>query len=134
MLSYTATWEELRRQRRRMLTLGASVQGSRRAEDRLTIEFAPELDKRLRHAIDRALAHGEGRAIVLIGIQDVDDAVIAAAEARMLRTIRPSDLIGRLSRERFAVLAATSGGLDHAERLAVRLAGRLREPFNVGGK
>src|SRR5256885_11982449 len=49
MLSCTATWEELRCQRRRMLTLGASVQGSRRAEDRLTIEFAPELDKRLLH-------------------------------------------------------------------------------------
>ena len=89
---------------------------------------------RLSNAMERALAHGEGRAVVLIELQEVEDPVVAAAEARIVRTVRPSDMIGRLRRDRFAILAPTRGGLEHAQRLADRLSDRLGEPFHVGGK
>ena len=100
---------------------------------------APGFDRivdsdRFSNAMERALAHGEERAIVLIDLQGPEDAVVAAAEARILRTIRPSDLVGRLGRDRFAVLATTNGGFAQAKGLAIRLAQRLGEPFNVGGK
>jgi GGDEF domain-containing protein len=85
-------------------------------------------------AAERALAHGEGRGVVLIEVDGADDAVMLAAEARIVRTIRPSDLLGRLTRYRFAVLARTDGGPEQVGRVATRVATRLGEPFNVGGR
>ena len=89
-------------------------------------------------ATERALAHGEDRAIVLIQLDGAPDAVVAAAEARLLRAVRPGDLVGRLGPDRFAVLAETSGGRNAGARvtrsLASRVAARLSEPFHVGGE
>jgi GGDEF domain-containing protein len=85
-------------------------------------------------ATNRALAHEENRAVVLIRLTGAPEAVIAAAEARIVRTIRPSDLLGRLGHDRFAVLTAQGGGRAGAERVAARLAHRLIEPFHVGGE
>ena len=79
-------------------------------------------------AADKALAHGDGRAIVLIGLGSDDDAIRAAAETRIIRAIRPDDLLGRLDDGRLAVLTE----MDGAARVAIRLGDRLREPFNVG--
>jgi GGDEF domain-containing protein len=78
-------------------------------------------------ATERALAHGDPRAIVLIELGS-DDAVRAAAEARILRAIRPNDILGRLDDGRLVVLTE----MDGAARVAIRLGDRLREPFNVG--
>ena len=80
-------------------------------------------------ATERALAHGEQRAIVLIEL-GADHAVQAAAETRILRAIRPDDLLGRLVDGRLAVLTE----MDGAARVALRLGDRLREPFNVGAE
>jgi GGDEF domain-containing protein len=85
-------------------------------------------------AANRALAHDEDRALVLIKLAGAPEAVIAAAEARILRTIRPADLLGRLGDDRFAVLTEAAGGRAGAERVAARLAHRLIEPFHVGGE
>jgi GGDEF domain-containing protein len=85
-------------------------------------------------AANRALAHDEDRAVVLIKLAGAPEAVIAAAEARILRTIRPADLLGRLGDDRFAVLTEAAGGRAGAERVAARLAHRLIEPFHVGGE
>jgi GGDEF domain-containing protein len=89
-------------------------------------------------ATERALAHGEDRAIVLVQIDEASDVAVAAAEARLLRAIRPGDLVGRLGSDRFAVLAETSGGRSAGSRvtrsLAKRIAARLSEPFHVGGE
>ncbi len=89
-------------------------------------------------ATERALAHGEDRAIVLVQLEGAAEVVVAAAEARLLRTVRPGDLIGRLGEDRFAVLAETSGGRAAGTRVTQSLAGRivarLSEPFHVGGE
>ena len=79
-------------------------------------------------AANRALAHGDERAIVLIELGVDDDAISAAAETRILRAIRPDDRLGRLEDGRLAVLTE----MDGAARVAIRLGDRLREPFNVG--
>ncbi len=91
-------------------------------------------------AIERGLAHGDDIAVVMIGLRDEhgvaggdDDgwgAVAAAAEARLLRTIRPDDALGRLEDGRLVVLTGASG----ASRVALRLGDRLREPFHVGSE
>jgi GGDEF domain-containing protein len=89
-------------------------------------------------ATERALAHGEDRAIVLVDLHGAADVAIAAAEARLLRAVRPGDLVGRLGDDRFAVLAETSGGRAAGDRvtrsLSRRVAARLSEPFYVGGE
>ena len=89
-------------------------------------------------ATERALAHGEDRAIVLVQLEGATDVAVAAAEARLLRAVRPGDLIGRLGDDRFAVLAETSGGRSAGARvtqsLASRIVARLSEPFHVGGE
>ncbi|MFL5868348.1 MAG: diguanylate cyclase domain-containing protein [Thermoleophilaceae bacterium] len=89
-------------------------------------------------ATERALAHGEDRAIVLVELHGAPDVVVAAAESRLLRAVRPGDLIGRLGADRFAVLAETSGGRNAADQVTQSLAGRvtakLTEPFHVGGE
>lgn len=91
-------------------------------------------------AIERALAHGDDIAVVMITLRDEQglsgvedqrwDAVTAAAEARLLRTIRPDDLLGRLDDGRLVVMTAATA----ASRVAIRLGDRLREPFRVGNE
>jgi GGDEF domain-containing protein len=87
-------------------------------------------------ATDRALAHSEDRAVVVIDLDGAPvsegtfGALVTAAETRMARTIRPDDLLGRLEDGRFAVLTEKDG----AVRVAIRLGDRLREPFDVGGQ
>ena len=87
-------------------------------------------------AIERELAHGQDVAVVMIRLGEPglggerSDAVVAAAEARLVRTIRPDDLLGRLDDGRLVVL--TQAGA--ASRVALRLAERLREPFRVGNE
>jgi len=100
-----------------------------------------------RAAADRSLAHGEGRAIVVVDLgdpadllastQDVDEvwaALVAAAEARTAKAIRPADLLGRLAHGIFAVLTEVGGGPDGSRRVALRVAERLDQPFNLGGR
>ena len=86
-------------------------------------------------ALERALAHGEERAVVVIELRIADggppasdDPVVAAAEARIARVVRPDDPLGRLGHDRLAVLTERDG----AARVAIRLGDRLREPFSVG--
>ena len=80
-------------------------------------------------AVEKALAYGEKRAVVLIEL-DGGGPVGTAAEARITRTIRADDVLGRLDGGRLAVLT----GMDGAARIAIRLADRLREPFHIGGE
>jgi GGDEF domain-containing protein len=87
-------------------------------------------------ATERALAHGEDRAVVVVELDGAPvsgptyGALVLAAEARITRMIRPDDLLARLDDGRFAVLTERDG----AARVAIRLGDRLRESFDVGGQ
>jgi GGDEF domain-containing protein len=94
-------------------------------------------------ATERALAHCENRAIVMIDLEgrhgdlalgEIWGALMAAVEARTSRTIRPDDVLGRLGADRLAILTGTDGGKAAADSVAARLADRLGEPFRVGGR
>ena len=87
-------------------------------------------------AIERSLAHAEDRGVVVVELERIGDprtwtaawdSVLTAAEARMVHVLRPDDVLGRLEDGRFAVLT----GNDGAARVALRLAARLREPFDI---
>ena len=92
-------------------------------------------------ATEQSLERGHGRGIVLVvlGVDDLGlgggaDALLLAAENRVARTIRPGDVVGRLDRNRLAVLAGRSDDPDHAARIAERVADRLAEPFHIAGR
>jgi GGDEF domain-containing protein len=92
-------------------------------------------------ATEQSLSRGHSRGIVMVvlgvdalGLDGGADALLLAAESRVVRTIRPGDVVGRLGRGRLAVLAARSEDPDHAGRIAERVADRLAEPFHIAGR
>ena len=95
-------------------------------------------------AVERSLAHDQEIGVVVVEVDDLDGvledlgeatgAVLAAMEARVARTIRPDDVLGRLEGGRLAVLSRDSHGLEGSESMAARLAARVSEPFFVGGE
>ena len=94
-----------------------------------------------RDAADRALDAGRTRGVVLVilgvdrlGLDGGADALLVAAESRLVRAIRPGDVVGRLDRGRLAVLAGPGDGPDSAARIAERVADRLAEPFHIAGR
>jgi GGDEF domain-containing protein len=92
-------------------------------------------------ATDRALARGHTRGIVMVavgvdhlGLDGGADALLVAAESRVVRAVRPGDVVGGLGRGRLAVLAGRGDDPDGAARIAERLADRLAEPFHIAGR
>ena len=124
--------------------LGTIVSGKLAKEGTVAQFDEAILDRRtFAIAIERALAHGEERALVLVDPRSAPDAgpqaedwgaLMLAFEARMARTIRPGDLLARLDGDRLAILTEPQTARGAAERVAARLADRLGEPFHVGGR
>jgi GGDEF domain-containing protein len=95
-------------------------------------------------AVERSLGHGQDVGVVVVELDDLDGvleglgettgALIAAMEARVARTIRPDDVLGRLDGGRLAVLSRDAQGPQAAESMAGRLAARVSGPFFVGGE
>ena len=92
-------------------------------------------------AIERALSRGHSRGVVLVtlgvdhlGLDGGADALLVAAESRVVRTVRPGDVVGRLGRGRLAVLAGRGDDPNDAARIAERVADRLAEPFHIAGR
>jgi GGDEF domain-containing protein len=92
-------------------------------------------------AAERSLSRGSGRGLVMValgvdhlGLDGGADALRVAAESRVVRTVRPGDLVGRIDRDRLAVLASRGDDPDHAARIAERVADRLAEPFHIAGR
>jgi GGDEF domain-containing protein len=95
-------------------------------------------------AVERSLGHGQEVGVVVVELDDLDGlleslgeatgALLAAMEARVARTIRPDDLLGRLDASRLAVLSRDSRDDEASESMAARLAARVSEPFFVGGE
>ena len=61
------------------------------------------------------------------------DQFLVAAAQRIVRQVRPGDIVGRLGGDEFAILIEQPGGEEMALALAERLQDALREPFVVGG-
>ena len=61
------------------------------------------------------------------------DKLLAALAQRLRKTIRPGDLVARLSGDEFAVLSENLGTLDDAASLARRILEMLRTPFRIHG-
>jgi diguanylate cyclase (GGDEF)-like protein/PAS domain S-box-containing protein len=71
--------------------------------------------------INDTLGHGAG------------DQFLVAAAQRIVRVVRPTDVVGRLGGDEFAILIEQPGGEAMAMAMAERLQQALREPFRVGG-
>lgn len=62
------------------------------------------------------------------------DKLLAAVGQRLRKTIRPGDLVARLSGDEFAVLSENLSTLDDAASLAKRILDTLRTPFRIHGQ
>jgi predicted signal transduction protein with EAL and GGDEF domain len=89
----------------------------------------------------RAIADGDGRGMVVVsigvdglGLDGGGQALMVAAETRVVRAVRPGDVVGRIGEGRLAVLAGPDEGPDGAARIAERVADRLAEPFHIAGR
>jgi len=61
------------------------------------------------------------------------DQFLMVAAQRIVRQVRPTDIVGRLGGDEFAILIEHTGGEDMALALAERLQQALREPFQLDG-
>jgi diguanylate cyclase (GGDEF)-like protein len=61
------------------------------------------------------------------------DQFLVTAAQRIVRQVRPADIVGRLGGDEFAILIEQTGGEEMALALAERLQQALREPFQVEG-
>jgi diguanylate cyclase (GGDEF)-like protein len=89
---------------------------------------------------------GDGRLAVLFcdldRFKDVNDSLghaagdelLRQAAARLRATIRPGDVVGRLSGDEFAIILPGLDDVADAERLAERVVGCFHEPFRVEGR
>jgi diguanylate cyclase (GGDEF)-like protein len=64
----------------------------------------------------------------------VGDALLVAVGERLVRGVRPGDTVARFGGDEFAVILDGIGGVDEARRLADRILGELRAPFQLGGR
>jgi uncharacterized membrane protein YdfJ with MMPL/SSD domain/GGDEF domain-containing protein len=92
-------------------------------------------------AAENSLSRESGPGLVMValgvdhlGLDGGADALRVAAESRVVRTVRPGDVVGRIDRDRLAVLASRGDDPDHAARIAERVADRLAEPFHIAGR
>ena len=61
------------------------------------------------------------------------DQFLMTAARRIVRQVRPQDIVGRLGGDEFAILIEQTGGEEMALAFADRLQRALREPFQVDG-
>jgi diguanylate cyclase (GGDEF)-like protein len=64
----------------------------------------------------------------------VGDSLLVAVGERLQRCLRPGDTVARFGGDEFAVILDRIGGVDEARRLAERILGELRAPFQLGGR
>jgi diguanylate cyclase (GGDEF)-like protein len=98
--------------------LDAALSGA--AEDRTAGVLFVDLDNF--KLVNDSLGHAAG------------DRLLAAVGERMLRVLRPDDVIARFGGDEFAVLVQNIRGLAEVRRVADRLSGSLRAPVVIDGE
>jgi diguanylate cyclase (GGDEF)-like protein/PAS domain S-box-containing protein len=100
--------------------------------------------ERLGHALTRRLRQGNAIGVLFIDLDDfksindslgyrAGDAVLQAAAARLVATLRPGDTVARLSADEFAVLLEDIGQVSDSLEAAVRIGDAFQSPLEVDG-
>ena len=100
------------------------------------------LESRLDEAVRNHQLGGDRLAVLVIDIDDftklndalghrVGDSLLQQVAARLIETVRTSDLVARVGSDEFAVVLGRLRHTDDAERVAAKLAELLAEPYEV---
>ena len=100
------------------------------------------LESRLEEAVRNHQPGGDRLAVLVIDIDDftklndalghrVGDALLQQVAARLIDTVRTSDLVARVGSDEFAVVLGRLRHTDDAERVATKLGELLAEPYEV---
>lgn len=100
------------------------------------------LESRLDEAVRNHQLAGDRLAVLIIDIDEfkqlndalghrVGDALLQQVAARLVETVRTSDLVARVGSDEFAVVLGRLRHADDAERVASKLAELLSEPYEV---
>jgi diguanylate cyclase (GGDEF)-like protein/PAS domain S-box-containing protein len=100
------------------------------------------LESRLEEAVRNHQPGGDRLAVLVIDIDDftklndalghrVGDALLHEVAARLIDTVRTSDLVARVGSDEFAVVLGRLRHTDDAERVATKLGELLAEPYEV---
>ncbi len=100
------------------------------------------LESRLDEAMRNHQFGGDRLAVLVIDIDEftklndalgnrVGDAVLRATAARLVDTVRTSDLVARTGADEFAIVLGRLRHIDDAEHVAGKLAELLSEPFEI---
>jgi diguanylate cyclase len=100
------------------------------------------LESRLDEAVRNHQLAGDRLAVLVIDIDDftklndalghrVGDSLLQQVAARLIETVRTSDLVARVGSDEFAVVLGRLRHTDDAERVATKLGELLSEPYEV---
>jgi diguanylate cyclase (GGDEF)-like protein/PAS domain S-box-containing protein len=100
------------------------------------------LESRLEEAVRNHQMGADRLAVLIIDIDDftklndalghrVGDALLQQVAGRLIETVRTSDLVARVGSDEFAVVLGRLRHADDAERVALKLAELLAEPYEV---
>jgi diguanylate cyclase (GGDEF)-like protein/PAS domain S-box-containing protein len=100
------------------------------------------LESRLEEAVRNHHLAGDRMAVLVIDIDDftklndalghrVGDALLHQVAARLIDTVRTSDLVARVGSDEFSVVLGRLRHTDDAERVATKLGELLAEPYEV---
>ena len=100
------------------------------------------LESRLEEAVRNHQPGGDRLAVLVIDIDDftklndalghrVGDALLHEVAARLIDTVRTSDLVARVGSDEFAVVLGRLRHTDDAERVATKLGELLADPYEV---
>jgi len=100
------------------------------------------LESRLDEAVRNHQLAGDRLAVLIIDIDEfkqlndalghrVGDALLQQVAARLIETVRTSDLVARVGSDEFAVVLGRLRHADDAERVAAKLGELLSEPYEI---
>jgi diguanylate cyclase (GGDEF)-like protein/PAS domain S-box-containing protein len=103
------------------------------------------LNAQLKHALERALRHGERLAVMeldLDGFKNVNDTLghpagdklLQIVAGRLLEELRTEDIVARLGGDEFAVVMESVSGAEDAATVAEKVIAAIAEPLDLDGQ